>query len=98
MPTDKALQHVNTMAEGTGFILYTLEFCPRCEIVKEFLKAHHIEYEIADMASAGSLTELRVNGIFVQEAPVLQHGKIFLTSKELFAADTLNEEVIFRLC
>ena len=86
------------MAEGAGFIVYTLEFCPRCEILKDFLSAHQIPYAVADMPSAKALTELRVNGIFVQEAPVLQVGKKFLTSRELFSGDTVNEEPILQLC
>jgi len=38
-----------------------------------------------------------VNGIFVQEAPVLQAGKKFLTSKELFDGDKVNEQQILDL-
>jgi glutaredoxin len=95
---ERSIQHVNNMAEGAGLIIYTLEFCPRCEVLKDFLKAHQIEFEIADMASAKALTELRVNGIFVQEAPVLQHGKTFLTSKELFDSENVNEDAILKLC
>lgn len=86
------------MDEGAGFIVYTLEFCPRCEILKDFLSAHQISYAVADMSSAKALTELRVNGVFVQEAPVLQAGKKFLTSKDLFSGDTVNEEQILSLC
>lgn len=85
------------MTEGAGIILYTLEFCPRCEILKEFLSAHQIPYTITDMSSAKALTELRVNGIFVQEAPVLQCGKTFLTFKELFNDNLVNEEAVLRL-
>ncbi len=82
---------------GAVFIVYTLEFCPRCEILKDFLSSHQIPFTVADMSSAKALTELRVNGVFVQEAPVLQVGKTFLTSKELFVGDALNEERILQL-
>ena len=85
------------MAEGAGFIVYTLEFCPRCEILKEFLTERHIPYTVADMSSAKALAELRMNAIFVQEAPVLQSGKRFLTSRDLFTGDTINEDKILQL-
>ena len=86
------------MKDGAGFIVYTLEFCPRCEILKEYLTSQGIQFSIADMSSAASLTELRVNGVFVQEAPVLQMGKQFLTSKELFGgSDSVNESAIAAL-
>lgn len=86
------------MKDGAGFIVYTLEFCPRCEILKDYLTSHNIQFSIADMSSAASLTELRVNGIFVQEAPVLQKDHKFLTTKELFkGSDTVNESAIASL-
>jgi glutaredoxin len=86
------------MKDGAGFIVYTLEYCPRCEILKDYLSSHNIEFSIADLSSAASLTELRVNGVFVQEAPVLQKGKKFLTSQELFGnSDSVNENVIATL-
>ena len=83
---------------GAVFIVYTLEFCPRCEILKDFLSSHQISFTVTDMSSAKALTELRVNGIFVQEAPVLQVDKKFLTSKELFSGDAVNEQQILQLC
>ena len=86
------------MASGAGFIVYTLEFCPRCEILKEFLSQRQIPYTVADMSSAKALTELRMNAVFVQEAPVLQFGKKFLTSRDLFTGDRVNEETILQLC
>ena len=83
---------------GANFILYTLEFCPRCEILKDFLTSHQIPFTVADMSSAKALTGFRVNGIFVQEAPVLQVDKTFLTSQELFSGDAINEQRILQLC
>ena len=86
------------MKDGAGFIVYTLDFCPRCEILKEFLASRNLEFSIEDMSTAASLTELRVNGVFVSEAPVLQKGKKFLTTKELFGgSDNVNESAIAAL-
>ncbi|HWQ65647.1 MAG TPA: glutaredoxin domain-containing protein [Methanospirillum sp.] len=83
------------MGDGAAFIIYTLEFCPRCDLLKEFLNSQNIGFTEADMSDADALTELRMNGIFVQEAPVLQIGEQFLTTKELFGgSDTVNESAI----
>ncbi len=49
------------------------------------------------MASAEALTELRINGVFVQEAPVLQKGARFLTSRDLFAGGTFQEDLVASL-
>ncbi|MGB4050702.1 MAG: hypothetical protein ACOX8D_08470 [Methanoculleus sp.] len=45
------------------------------------------------MASAEALTELRMNGIFVQEAPVLQKGDAFYTSSDLFPGGVFQEDL-----
>ncbi len=82
------------MSTGAGFIVYSLEFCPRCELLKEYLTSRSIPFTVTDMSSAVALTELRVNGIFVQEGPVLQSGKKFLTTKELFSGDRIIEDAI----
>jgi len=46
------------------------------------------------MSSAEALTELRVNGIFVQEAPVLQVGRRFFTHADLFSAGSIREDLV----
>jgi hypothetical protein len=46
------------------------------------------------MMDAEALTELRINGIFVREAPVFQAGTTFLVSKDLFDADGVRGEVV----
>lgn len=97
IPLQKQEPVMIRMAEGAGFIVYTLEFCPRCEILKEFLTERHIPYTVADMSSAKALAfEAGMNAIFVQEAPVLQSGKRFLTSRDLFTGDTINEDKILQ--
>jgi glutaredoxin len=78
-------------------ILYTLENCPNCEMLKEYLKGKGIPFTEQDMASADSLTDLRVNGVFVMEAPVVRGGDIFLTSADLFSRGEVQESVLARI-
>lgn len=78
-------------------IVYTLEFCPNCETLKEYLKGKSVSYRERDMSTAESLTELRVNGVFSSEAPVLQAGSVFLAPKELFHEGRLDEERVGKL-
>ncbi len=80
------------MSDGSDVIVYTLEFCPRCEILKEYLRGRNIAFRVEDLSSAESMTELRINGVFVKEAPVLQKGRTFLTSEDLFSGDTVIDE------
>jgi glutaredoxin len=85
------------MPERPQLIVYTLEHCPNCEILKGFLKKSGLKYSERDLSSAESLTELRVNGVFVNEGPVLQKRDDFFTSADLFPAGKLDEEHLSRL-
>lgn len=86
------------MADNPQFIVYTLECCPHCELLKEYLKTRGYPFVEEDMSSAESLTELRVNGIFVNEAPVLRRGEDdFYTSSDLFENGRLLENAVDRI-
>jgi glutaredoxin len=85
------------MADNQKLIVYTLEYCPNCEILKEYLETNNIAFTAKDLTSAESLTELRINGVFVNEAPVVQSGSEFLISRELFRAGVLNENLVRKL-
>jgi glutaredoxin len=85
------------MTENRKLIVYTLEYCPNCEALKEYLETNNIAFVAKDMGSAESLTELRINGVFVNEAPVLQSGSEFLVTRDLFLAGVLNEDRLRKL-
>ncbi|HDR74301.1 MAG TPA: glutaredoxin family protein [Methanoculleus sp.] len=82
------------MSNKAELIVYTLENCPNCELLKGYLAAHGAAFQERDMMSAEALTEMRINGVFVREAPVLQKDKTFLTSADLFAAGSVRNEVV----
>jgi len=65
-------------------IVYSLEVCPNCEILKKYLQNNTIPYRERALDDPEVLTDLRMNGIFVMEAPVLQIGDRYLTSMEIF--------------
>ena len=85
------------MPEPLQLIVYTLEHCPNCELLKGFLKDRGYTFVERDMSTAESLTELRVNGIFVDEAPVLQKAEEFFTAADLFPAGKMNGKHITHL-
>ena len=82
------------MSEGAEYTVYCLDFCPHCEILKDYLSGAGIAYNVLDLSTPEALTELRMSGVFVREAPVLQIGKKFLTSGDLFDGDVLREDII----
>jgi glutaredoxin len=83
--------------EKPQLIVYTLEHCPNCDMLKDFLKKSGLTYSERDLSTAESLTELRVNGVFVNEAPVLQKSEDFFTSADLFPAGKLDTDHLTRL-
>jgi len=85
------------LADSPQLTIYTLELCPNCELLKEYLHGHNIPFIEKDMSTAESLTELRINGVFVNEAPVLQNGSTFLTSPDLFSKGQVLGENVTRL-
>jgi len=83
-----------SLANTHDLIVYTLEFCPNCDALKQFLKQRLFRFQERDLSTAESLTELRINGVFVTEAPVLQQKERFLTSADMFVAGALKEEQV----
>jgi len=83
--------------EKLQLIVYTLEHCPNCDILKGFLKSGGYAFIEHDLSTAESLTELRMNGVFVNEAPVLQKSSDFYTFADIFPSGKLDEEHVSRL-
>ena len=85
------------MPKNPQLIVYTLEFCPNCDLLKGFLKTGGYAFTERDLSTAESLTELRLNGVFVSEAPVLQKNEDFFTSADLFPSGKVDGAHITRL-
>ncbi len=83
--------------EKSQLIIYTLEYCPNCDNLKGFLTKGGYTYFERDLSTAESLTELRMNGVFVNEAPVLQKDSDFYTSSDLFREGKLDGEHLSKL-
>ncbi len=85
------------MSKKSQLIVYTLEYCPNCDSLKGYLTKGGYKYSERDLSTAESLTELRMNGVFVNEAPVLQKDSDFYTSADLFPAGKLDGEHLSKL-
>ncbi|HJH32291.1 MAG TPA: glutaredoxin [Methanosarcinaceae archaeon] len=78
----------------SGIIIYTTQTCPKCEQLKKVLKSNNVSFDVADMSTAESLTELRVNGVFTVTAPVLQVGDEFMEYEKLFNGADVNLDAL----
>ena len=85
------------MPKRPQLIVYTLEHCPNCELLKGFLKTGSYAFTERDLSTAEALTELRINGVFVNEAPVFQRGEDFFTSADLFPSGKLDGEHLTKI-
>ncbi|MCP1714961.1 glutaredoxin [Methanocalculus alkaliphilus] len=81
------------MSDSKNIIVYSLEVCPNCEILKNYLQIKGVDYAEISLDDPEALTDLRMNGVFVMEAPVLQIGEEYLTSKELFKDGEVQNSV-----
>lgn len=78
--------------------LYTLPDCQNCQEVKRILNASGRRVRIRPMDTAESQTELRINGCFLMEAPVIEYEGVFMGydefMKEWMAGSFLNGGII----
>lgn len=73
--------------------IFTTTICPKCQRLKAYLAELGIEYQTLDMESPAGRTELLYHGVFALEAPVLQAGSAFFTSREMFHGQDIREEL-----
>jgi glutaredoxin len=78
-------------------IIYTTDVCPKCKILKNYFQLKNVAYEEMNMSTPAALTELAINNIFTNAAPVLQVNDQFLTYAEIFSGNTVNEERVLPL-
>lgn len=76
--------------------VYTTSVCPRCKMLKRFLSEKGVEFTEESLEQPETVAELRINGVFVMEAPVLQVDDTYYTPEELFEDEVLNEQLVMR--
>jgi glutaredoxin len=74
--------------------LYTLEECPHCKELADLLSNLSVPFDTLSLDDAENITELRINGVFVTEAPVLRVGDTWLQPAQLFPGGYLDIEQI----
>ena len=78
-------------------VVYSTANCPKCEKLKCGLQGGEYEYTEMDMTTKEAQTELRFNGVFTVNAPVLQVGDDFFTSDQIFTGDDIKNEIIISI-
>jgi len=58
-------------------VVYYTRSCPNCHALMERLTSFGIEFETRDLCDPDTLTDLRCNGCFAMQAPILQIGDMY---------------------
>lgn len=78
-------------------IVYSTEVCPKCMKLKKVLKENGVEYKEERMDTTENIAELRFNGVFTNNAPVLAIGEDFYIHSDLFDGSVVNTEFVIEI-
>jgi glutaredoxin len=76
-------------------IVFRLETCPNCDRLEELLRTAGIEFNEVDLQDLRhpEVINMRMAGIFPQEAPVLKINCCYVQSKSIFDGKELSGTV-----
>lgn len=74
--------------------VFSTEVCPKCLKLKRLLNEYGVGYKEERMDTTENIAELRFNGVFTNNAPVLSVGEDFFIHTDLFNGSNLNEEFV----
>ena len=79
----------------TEIIVFRLETCPNCDRLEELLRTAGIEFNEVDLQDLRhpEVINMRMAGIFPQEAPVLKISSCYVQSKSIFDKNELSGTV-----
>ena len=73
-----------------NIIVYSLNVCPNCNLLKDALSSDSIKFKEEDMESTDSRTRLLMHSVFTAVAPVLEVDGQFYKYPELFPNGELD--------
>lgn len=80
---------VNLLSQGNKVVVYTSDGCPRCTLLKEWLKDRNAEFEEKNLEETNVMTDLVMRDLVVLSAPALEVGDVVYTEDQIFEGDRL---------
>ena len=79
----------------TEIIVFRLETCPNCDRLEELLREAGIDFREVDLQDLRhpEVINMRMAGIFPQEAPVIRVNSCYAQSKTIFDGNELSGTV-----
>ncbi len=82
---------VNSLSQTDKIVVYTSNGCPKCTLLKEWLKDKNTEFEEKNIEDINVMTELVMNNLVVLSAPALEVKEAFYTEDQIFDGDRLAD-------
>ena len=88
---------LNLLSRGNKVVVYTSDECPRCTLLKEWLKDRNTEFEEKNLEDVNVMTGLVMRNLVVLSAPALEVGDIVYTEDQIFDGDRLADAKILEI-
>jgi glutaredoxin len=82
-------------ASNTKIRVYSLPDCPKCEVLKEWLKAEGFEFEAKWFDTEAQTDFIMMN--FFDNPPILANGEIAKGAEALFEGERLKEDFVMEV-
>ena len=77
--------------------IYTTKICPRCTVLKAVLAMNDIAFDEADLEDPANITELRINGVHVLEAPILEYRGEYFYGNAITTDGYLDKDKVLKI-
>jgi glutaredoxin len=88
---------LNLLSRGNKVVVYTSGGCPRCTLLKEWLKDRNTEFEEKNLEETNVMTDLVMRDLVVLSAPALEVGDVVYTEDQIFEGDRLADGKILEI-
>jgi len=87
----------NLLSRRNRVAVYTSSKCPRCALLKEWLKGRNTEFEEKNLDDTNVMTDLVMRDVVVLSAPALEVGDIVYTEDQIFEGDRLADAKVLEI-
>ena len=87
----------NPIPQTDKIIVYTSNGCPKCALLKEWLKDKNADFEEKSIEDINVMTELVMRNLVVMSAPALEVEEAFYTEDQIFNGDSLADTKILEI-
>jgi glutaredoxin len=87
----------NLLSQTYKIVVYTSNGCPKCTLLKEWLKDMNTEFEEKNLEDINVMTELVMRNLVVLSAPALEVEETFYTEDQIFDGDSLADSKILEI-